>query len=90
MGFLQVKDLKKSRELWERLESDREIVITKDGQPRAILIGIAPDELEDALTEIRRALFSSAVGRVRNRAARLPSADKAIQTAIRKSRKSNR
>ena len=87
MSFLQVKDLKKSRELWKRLEADREIVLTKDGQPRAILVSIEPDELESALMEIRRALFSSAVGRTRTRATELPRADSAISSAIRQSRK---
>lgn len=88
MSYLQVKDLKKTRELWQRLERDRELVITKDGQPRAIMIGIAPEELEAALSEIRRALFSSAVGRVRDRSSKLPAADSAIEGAIRASRKS--
>jgi hypothetical protein len=90
MGYLQVKDLKKSRELWERLERDHELVLTKDGQPRAILVGIHPDELEEALTEIRRALFSSAVSRIRARAEKLPPADEAIGRAVRSSRKRRR
>ena len=87
MSYLQVKDLKKSRELWQRLERDRELVITRDGQPRAIMIGIEPDEVEAALPEIRRALFSTAVGRVRERAENLPKAEKDIERAIRESRK---
>jgi len=87
VGYLQVKDLRKSRELWDRLERDGELVLTKDGQPRAILIGIDPDELEGALAEIRRALFSSAVSRIRARAEALPPADEAVGRAIRSSRK---
>jgi hypothetical protein len=87
MSYLQVKDLKKSRALWRRLERDRELVITCDGQPRAIMIGIAPDELEAALPEIRRALFSTAVGRVRDRSADRPGAEDDIALAIRETRK---
>lgn len=87
MSYMQVKDLKKSRELWRRLEQDRELVITCDGQPRAIMIGISPDELEDALPEIRRALFSSAVGRIRKRATKHLKTEDDIEFAIRKSRK---
>ena len=86
MSYIPVKDLKKSRDLWTRLERDRQLVITKDGQPRAIMIGIEPDELEDVLSEIRRALFSSTVGRVRARARKLPAPDKAIDAAIWNSR----
>jgi len=88
MSFLQVKDLKKSRELWRRLARDRELVITRDGQPCAIMIGIDPEELEAALPEIRRALFSTAVGRVRDRSANRPGAEANIGQAIRASRKS--
>ena len=51
------------------------------------MIGIEPDELEAALPEIRRALFSSAVGRVRDRADNLPNAEADIDQAIRESRK---
>jgi hypothetical protein len=87
MPYLQVKDLKRSRELWQRLKRERELVITRDGQPCAIMIGIEPDELEVALPEIRRALFSTAVRRVRERAENLPNAESDIKRAIRESRK---
>lgn len=87
MSYLQVKDLKKSRELWQRLERDRELVITRDGQPCAILVGIDPDELEAALPAIRRALFSTAVGRVRDRSANRVGAAQDIEQALRESRK---
>jgi hypothetical protein len=87
MSYLQVKDLKKTRELWGRLERDRELVITKDGQPRAIMISVEPDELESSLVEIRRALFSAAVGRVRRRAESLSLADGEIARAVKESRR---
>jgi len=87
MSFLQVKDLKKSRELWQRLARDRELVITRDGQPCAIMVSIAPEELDTALPEIRRALFSAAVSRVRERSTNRPGAGDAAARAIRESRK---
>jgi antitoxin (DNA-binding transcriptional repressor) of toxin-antitoxin stability system len=87
MPYLQVKDLKKSRELWQRLKQDRELIITRDGRPCAIMIGIEPDELEVALPEIRRALFSTAVGRVRKRGENLPNAEADVKLAIREIRK---
>lgn len=90
MSYLQVKDLKKSRELWDRLARERELVITRDGKPCAVLIGIEPDELEAALPEIRRALFSTTVGRVRQRASTLPMPDKAIHEALLESRSRRR
>ena len=90
MTYLQVKDLKKTRELWGRLERDHELIITKDGQPRAIMISIDPGDLESSLAEIRRALFSTAVGRVRRRAETLPPADDDIAQAIEESRRDRR
>lgn len=88
MSYIQVKDLKKSKELWERLEKERELVITKDGLPKAIIIGIEPDELESSLREIRRSLFSAAVGRVRRQTLGQPAVEDDINGAIRESRKS--
>jgi antitoxin (DNA-binding transcriptional repressor) of toxin-antitoxin stability system len=88
MSYIQVNELKRSRELWQRLKRDREIVITRDGQPCAIMIGIEPDELEATLPEIRRALFSAAVGRVRERVKNLPDAKADVKQAIRESRES--
>ena len=90
MTYIQVKDLKKTKELWRRLEQEGELVITRDGQPRAILIGIEPDELESALTEIRRSLFSGAIRRVRERAVDLPAADDVVAQSIREARQTRR
>lgn len=86
MSYIQVNELKKSRELWQKLGEEHELVITRDGRPRAILIGIEPEELETALPAIRRALFSAAVGRVRARSAQLPPAEDAVREALRASR----
>ena len=68
MDYLAVKDLKKTRELWAKLASERELVITKDGKPSALMVSVSPETLEESLREIRRGLFSAAVSRVRKRA----------------------
>ena len=86
MDYLQVKDLKKPRELWEKLKAHHELVITRDGRPKAIMIDVEPENLEQTLQEIRRVVFSAAVGRVRQRAQRLPDADESIRQAISDSR----
>jgi hypothetical protein len=69
MTSIAVKDLKRPRELRDTLEREREVLVTKDGRPFAIMVGIEPDGADDALREVRRALFSSAVLRARRRAA---------------------
>lgn len=82
MVFVPITDLKKSKELWQRLQTDRELIITKDGQPKAILVGIEPDDLEVTLAEIRRALFSTAVRNVRRRVSENPPADEIVSNAV--------
>ena len=77
------------KELWEKLTEDHELIITKDGQPKALLIDIDPETLEETLSEVRRALFSSAVGRLRKKAGktRLSEGDmENIKISTRKSR----
>lgn len=83
---MPVTDLKKTKELWPRLENEREIVVTRHGTPRAIIVGIEPEELEVALDTIRRALFSTAVERIRGRSRSLPDPKLAIDAAVRASR----
>ena len=90
MGYMPVTELKKSRELWTRLENEREIIVTKDGKPHAIIVGIEPDELEVALDTIRRALFSTAVERIRQRSRSLPDPQHAVDAAVRASRAARR
>ena len=87
MDYLAVKDLKKTRELWEKLASERELVITRDGRPSALMISISPETVEESLREIRRALFYGAVSRVRRRAEKegMPD-DAAIAAEIDRSR----
>lgn len=68
MTYIAVGDLKKSKELGEKLFQDKELVITRDGKPIALMVGIEPENLESSLSEIRRALFSAAVGRIRDKA----------------------
>ena len=87
MGYLAVKDLKKTRLLREKLEKERELVLTKDGQPFALIIGIPPDDVEGSLNEVRRALFSSAVMRARKKTMVSPAKDTKINEEIQKSRK---
>ena len=86
MDYLAVKDLKKTKELWQKLERERELVITKDGQPSALMISVSPDTVEESLREIRRALFAAAVGRVRKMAEADPLDPAEIEGLIKTSR----
>jgi hypothetical protein len=87
MNHIAVKDLKQGRQLWEKLDAEHELVVTRDGRPCAILVSVPSDEVEDSLAAIRRALFSAAIARVRRRAAAKPPPPEAVDLAIRESRR---
>lgn len=88
MDYLVAKDLKKTRKLWEKLASERKLVITRDGKPSALMISVSPETVEESLREIRRALFSASVSRARKRAEREGMPDSAaIVAEIDQSRK---
>ena len=86
MSYLAVKDLKRTRYLREKLAKERELILTKDGQPFAVMIGISPENLEASLNEIRRARFSTAVKRAREKGAASPLNSGMIENEIRASR----
>jgi PHD/YefM family antitoxin component YafN of YafNO toxin-antitoxin module len=86
MPFVPITDLKKSKELWQRLQTDRELIITKDGQPKAILVSIESEDFETTLAEIRRALFSAAVRNVRRRVGENPPAEDTVLNALSQAR----
>ena len=87
MSYLAVKDLKKTRSLRERLLKERELVLTKDGQPFALIIGIPPENVEKSLAEIRRAMFSTAIMGAREKAVSNPPGRGDIDNEIMKSRR---
>ena len=49
MHYLAAKDLKKTRELWQKLADERELVITRDGKPSALMISVSPETEEGFL-----------------------------------------
>jgi hypothetical protein len=87
MSYLAIKDLKNSRSLREKLDKERELIITKDGQPFALLIGVNADNVDESLREVRRAMFSKAIGSARRKAALATPKEIDIENEIKKSRK---
>ncbi len=88
MNYLAVKDLKKTRELWSNLDTEKELIITRDGRPSAILISITPETVEESLVEIRKALFSISLSRARREGGLKPITYEEIESITAKSRKS--
>jgi len=60
--FLSVRDLKtKSSQVWRELPDQKEMIITSNGRPIAILSSINENNLEQVLSEFRRARATDAV-----------------------------
>ena len=54
MQFVSVRDLRsKSSEIWRKVRKERDIVVTSNGRPVAILSGVSGDNLEQSLNAIR-------------------------------------
>jgi len=62
MKFVSVRDLRgKSAEIWKRLKETRELVITSNGKPIAILSPTSEETLEESMNAIRTARAIEAV-----------------------------
>ncbi len=62
MKFISVRNLRgKSAEVWKGLPQDREVVVTSNGRPIAILSAVNESNLEESLSAIRQARAVEAV-----------------------------
>ena len=62
MKFLSVRDLKtKSSQVWKDLPEQKEMVVTSNGRPIALLSSINENNLEQVLTAFRRARATNAL-----------------------------
>ncbi len=94
MKFITVRDLRERTAALRRdIAKEREIVVTANGRPFAILTQVGPDTVEEEVAAIRRARARAAVDRIRARAARRgrdrggASVVEAVVSAARKERK---
>jgi len=62
MKFLSVRDLRgKSAQIWKELSKEKEMVVTVNGRPIAILAAITESNLEESLSAFRQARAVEAV-----------------------------
>ena len=55
MQFISVRDLRsKSAQIWQRLKKEKEVIITSNGKPIAVLAPIMQGNLEESLKLIRK------------------------------------
>ncbi len=65
MKFLSVRDLKtKSSKIWKDLPEQKEMVVTSNGRPIALLSSINENNLEQVLTAFRRARATNALASI--------------------------
>lgn len=68
MKFLSVRDLRgKSAQVWKDLPNEREMIITSNGRPVAILAAINEANLEESLKAFRQARTVEAVASLQRR-----------------------
>ncbi len=94
MRFVSVRDLRgKSAQVWAQLKDEKELVITSNGKPIAILSAVQEGRLEESLAAIRRARFMAAVDAIQQRSLKMGLADMTLEeinaeiAAVRKSRR---
>ena len=62
MKFITVRDLRgQPTEVWTKLSRDKELVLTSNGKPIAILSAVSEDTLEASLVALRQARAIAAV-----------------------------
>ncbi len=70
MKFVTVRDLRgKTSELWKELEQERELVVTSNGKPIAILSATNEESFETCLWTLRRGRASDALAKLQRDAA---------------------
>ena len=68
MKFLSVRELRgNSARVWAELPTEREMVVTNNGRPVAILTIVGESNVEESLSAIRRARATSAVALLQKR-----------------------
>jgi antitoxin (DNA-binding transcriptional repressor) of toxin-antitoxin stability system len=94
MKFISVRDLRgKSGEVWKDLPADREVVVTNNGRPIAILSAVNESNLEESLSAIRQARAVEAVMTLQRRSVETGKDDIAMEVidaeikAVRQKRK---
>jgi antitoxin (DNA-binding transcriptional repressor) of toxin-antitoxin stability system len=69
MNLIAIKDLKQPRRLKERLHAEKELLLTSDGRPVAVLVHLDPsDDPESVIESIRDSRSRLALTRIRESA----------------------
>jgi hypothetical protein len=86
MTYISVKDLKKPKMVREALSVEHQLILTKDGAPFALMVEVTPDNVEESLREVRRAMFSAVVTKARRKGRVYPVSETDIEREVAASR----
>jgi prevent-host-death family protein len=71
MKFVTVRDLRgRPTKVWKDLETEKDLVLTSNGKPMAILTSVDESTLEERLAALRRARLGEAVREIQRDSAR--------------------
>jgi len=94
MNFITARDLRlNTANIWQMLEKERELVITLNGRPVALLTGISGESLETTLKAVRRARGEWAIRKLQESSVQQGldrMSDEEINLEIKKARKDRR
>lgn len=69
MNFYSVRDLRTHpKEIWKKLSESREIIITNNGKPTALMIEVDEENVEEILNSLRQAMAMRALNQIRMQA----------------------
>jgi len=67
--FVNVRDFRNSsRDIWEKVNNDEDVIITNNGKPAAILVNVSEGNLDEVLASIRQARAMRAFNRLQEQA----------------------
>lgn len=94
MKFITVRDLRTTpAQVWKSLPEEKELVITNNGRPIALLTPISGETMEETLREIRRARAITAVQKIQARSVSVghnQMSNEEIEDEIRRARENSR
>jgi prevent-host-death family protein len=94
MVFVASRELRiRPKAVWKRLAEDREVIITSNGQPIALLTPVKPETLEEDLAVLRRTRALAALERIHRKALKTGKdkmTDEQIEAVIERYRKAQR
>ena len=89
MEFYSARELRtNTKSIWENLAKDNDVVITNNGKPYALMVGIPEGRFDETIRALRQAKAIAAMDRMRSNAGKNGfMSDEEIDEAIREARK---